>query len=317
MHRQQPDNLAAVAVGGPSRGESPRTTSRCASGRAAGASPVSILRVFPRRTKATPDDQMAFVGDPPLLRPPADEVHVSCTFTWDMLKAERLQREWARYYPVVRLGGPAYDDTGTTQDFTPGLYLKPGYLLTSRGCPRHCKHCLVPEREGRLHTLPIHEGWDVLDNNLLACPRDHIEAVLDMLARQRTRARFTGGLDVRLLRRWFVERLAVIPLDVAYFTYDRPRQWMYLFRAVEMIRSVTNWTSSGLRHRIGCYVLVGFDGDDQRAAEHRLFRVQGLGITPFPMIYQPPHGDRSEAMALKRSLRSWMRPHHIYAKSTD
>ena len=84
---------------------------------------MTILRVFPRRTNATPDDDLAFVGDPPLpaFRPEADEVHVSCTFTWDRHEAERLQHAWTLYYPNVKLGGPAYDDPGG--EFVLGRYV--------------------------------------------------------------------------------------------------------------------------------------------------------------------------------------------------
>ena len=35
---------------------------------------MRIARVFPRRTSATPDSRLAFVGDPPLFLPEADEV---------------------------------------------------------------------------------------------------------------------------------------------------------------------------------------------------------------------------------------------------
>jgi len=54
---------------------------------------MKIVRVFPRRTTATPTDEMAFVGDPPppAFRPEADEVHISCTFTWD-----RSSLRWSR-----------------------------------------------------------------------------------------------------------------------------------------------------------------------------------------------------------------------------
>ena len=40
------------------------------------------------------------------------------------------------------------------------------------------------------------------DNNLLACSREHVEAVLDMLAAQPRAARFTGGIDARLCEPW-------------------------------------------------------------------------------------------------------------------
>ena len=68
---------------------------------------MRIARVFPRRTSATPDDELAFVGDPPLFLPTADEVHVSCTFTWDRPQAQRLARAWANHGYTVRIGGPA------------------------------------------------------------------------------------------------------------------------------------------------------------------------------------------------------------------
>ena len=67
----------------------------------------------------------------------------------------------------------------------PGMYLKKGYVITSRGCPNRCWFCSVPRREGgRLRELPITEGNIVLDDNLLACSRQHIEAVFEMLGRQ-------------------------------------------------------------------------------------------------------------------------------------
>lgn len=56
---------------------------------------MKIARVFPRKTKATPDDSLAFFGDPPLLSlPDIDEVHVSVTFTEDRKKAEALAYQW-------------------------------------------------------------------------------------------------------------------------------------------------------------------------------------------------------------------------------
>ena len=69
---------------------------------------MNIIRVFPRRTSYTPTDNMAFVGDPPLFRPDADEVHVSVTFTWDKSEGERLADAWSQYYQNVKLGGVAY-----------------------------------------------------------------------------------------------------------------------------------------------------------------------------------------------------------------
>ena len=74
-----------------------------------------ILRIFPRRTEATPCDPLAFVGWPGLLRPPESsvrEIHVSCVFTWDQQHCQRLGVAWKNQYPEARLrvGGPGFGD---------------------------------------------------------------------------------------------------------------------------------------------------------------------------------------------------------------
>ena len=58
---------------------------------------MRLIRVFPRRTKATPNDALAYFG-PPDRFAEADEVHVDCTFTYD--KRTALSR-WRRI--VIRL----------------------------------------------------------------------------------------------------------------------------------------------------------------------------------------------------------------------
>ena len=131
---------------------------------------MKIARVFPRRTKATPDDPLAFTGPPPRGGlPDIEEVHVSVTFTYDMEKACQLAEQWMKLGVPVHMGGPAFNMPGG--DFVPGMYLKKGYVITSRGCPNRCWFCSVPRREGgRLRELPITEGNIVLDDNLLAVP---------------------------------------------------------------------------------------------------------------------------------------------------
>src|SRR3972149_5425347 len=143
---------------------------------------VRLARVFPRRTAATPVDDLAFVGAPGLFPPEVDEVHVSVTFSWDRAEGERLARAWEHVAPV-KMGGRAYGDAGA--EFVAGRYLKPGYVITSRGCPNNCWFCDVHRREGDIRELPITEGWDVLDNNLMACSMGHIEKVFAMLNRQK------------------------------------------------------------------------------------------------------------------------------------
>jgi len=267
----------------------------------------SIARVFPSRTSATPVDDMAFVGDPPFptMQPEADAVHVSCTFTWDKPEAERLVVAWGKYYQTVRVGGPAYDDPGG--EFVPGRYLAPGYIITSRGCPNHCDFCLVPTREGKLRTVEIRDGNNVLDNNLLACPRPHIDAVLSMLARQKKRAVFTGGLEAARLERWFVRACVEMNAERLFLAYDRPAEQQPVADAIRLIRE--EWPGVSLRHRVTCYVLVGRQGDSMKAAEARLQWVLDAGATPFAMYFRPEDVARRQAPPeWARFVKRWIRP---------
>lgn len=85
-----------------------------------------IIRVFPRRTSYTPDDPYVFIGNPPLklFIPRHDEVHVSCTFSWDKAECEYLAFQWeAVTDKSVKLGGPAFNSP--SNDFIqPILILK-------------------------------------------------------------------------------------------------------------------------------------------------------------------------------------------------
>lgn len=140
---------------------------------------MKIIRVFPRRTKATPDDTDVRVATFPGLYDEADEVHISVLLTEDIPFAERLAGMWKDVAPVS-VGGPAYKDHGS--DFVPGMYVKKGYVITSRGCPNNCWFCAAWRNEGRtVRELPITEGYNLLDNNILACSDRHVKEVFAML----------------------------------------------------------------------------------------------------------------------------------------
>jgi hypothetical protein len=166
---------------------------------------MNIMRVFPRRTNATPTDDLVHIGSPDLFteEKAPDRVHISVTFSWDMPEAERLYKEWNVIAPA-EIGGPATGQRG--EGFVPGMYLKKGYVITSRGCPNRCWFCGVWKREGEtLRELPVTDGWNVLDDNLLRCSETHIKDVFTMLARQGKQPFFTGGLEAAALKPWHVE----------------------------------------------------------------------------------------------------------------
>ena len=121
---------------------------------------MHILKVFPRKTNATPQDDYTAIGSPGLFIPyDISEIHISVTFTWDLQFTEVLAHQWSRY-GHVKIGDPATGMRG--EIFTPGLYLKHGYTITYRGCHNHCWFCSVPKREGPLRELPIIDGHKIL-----------------------------------------------------------------------------------------------------------------------------------------------------------
>lgn len=269
---------------------------------------MNIARVFPRRTTATPDDELAFTGLPPKKGlPDIDEVHVSVAFSYDIEKAERLAEQWAALGVPVKLGGPATDTPGG--DFVPGRYLKQGYVITSRGCPNRCWFCSVPKREGGvLRQLPITDGWNVLDDNLLACSDEHIQAVFAMLKRQERRPVFTGGLEAKLLRPWHVELLRQVKTQRMYFAYDTPDDLPPLMEAGRILRDGGITKASHLAH---CYVLIGYPGDGMDAAEKRLRQAWQAGFLPFAMLYRDKAGNTDPEW--RKFQRLWARPAIVYS----
>lgn len=271
---------------------------------------MRLIRVFPRRTKATPSDALARFG-PPDLFDEADEVHVSVSFTWDRPKAERLAEAW-RHVAPTKVGGVAYGDTSL--EFIPGRYIRPGYTITSRGCPRRCWFCSVWKKWPEPNTLPIYDGWNVLDDNLLACPESHVRAVFEMLKRQTQRVEFTGGLEAAALQDYQVELLSSLhPRPSMFWAYDPGDPFETLEYAAQRMLAA-GWTRES--HRLRCYVLIGYPNDTFTKAEKRLTDMVRIGFTPMAMLWKP---ETDAAMKWeppsewRAFQRRWVRPAIIHA----
>lgn len=273
---------------------------------------MRLIRVFPRKTKATPTDALAYVG-PPDLFAEADEVHVSVAFTADKPLAEILAEQWKHVAPT-KVGGVAYGDDSL--EFIPGRYIKPGYTITSRGCPRKCWFCGVWKKWPVANPLPIYDGWNVLDDNLLACPEWHVRAVVDMLRRQGRRVEFTGGLEALSLQDYQVDLLASLkPQPVCFFAYDPGDAFETLVNAARRLIEAGFKTAG---HRLRCYVLIGYPRDTFSEAEKRLTDILGLGFTPHAMLWQPetPSAEKwRPAPEWRKFQRTWVRPAIIHSRN--
>lgn len=257
---------------------------------------MTVARVFPRKTSHSPDDDMAFFGLPPFWAK-ADEVHISVTFDYDIPKAEKLLYPQWKHIAPTKIGGVAYHSI--PDEFTPGLYLKKGITITSRGCPNRCKFCSA-WKESRFKELEIKDGHVIQDNNLLACSDDHIKKVFAMLARQKTRPVFSGGLEAARLKQWHVNEFVKLKPSQMFFAYDEPLDYEPLVQASKMLHG-----AGFNRNQMRCYVLIGFDDQDTiQCAENRLMQALALGFFPLAMLYKKD----GKPKQWKDLQRKWARP---------
>ncbi len=265
-----------------------------------------ILRIFPRKTNATPDDSCVIINRVPGFFDEADEIHISITWTWDIPRSDYLSEQW-KYVAPVKIGGPATGEAGG--EFVPGIYLKKGYVITSRGCPNRCWFCSVWKREGNIKELSIKEGWNILDDNLLACSNEHIKNVFEMLQRQKKPILFTGGLEAARLNLWIAKELKKLKSKQLFFAYDTPNDLEPLIEASQIMRSAGFTTRS---HALRCYVLCGYLGDTFEAAEKRMIETINAGFFPMAMLWRGDDGKKE--LKWSRWQRQWVRPKLIYKK---
>lgn len=263
---------------------------------------MKVLRVFARRTSMTPLDDMVAIGPPGLWRPTADEVHVSVSFSWDIGAGHRLAAAWGQFYPVVKVGGPALDGEGDA--FCPGMYLRQGVTITSRGCVRQCPWCIV---RGPIRLLDIKPGWIVQDNNILATGRRHLGSVFEMLRRQNRAVTFAGGLDARLLKDWIAEEIRGLRVGQVFLAADTDDALPGLRRALDLLAFLP-------RYKKRCYVLWGFAGESLERGESRCRTVWEMGAMPFAQLYEPMGGYIPWSPAARAIARQWQRPAIIKAR---
>jgi hypothetical protein len=164
--------------------------------------------------------------------------------------------------------------------------------------------------------LPIVDGHNILDDNLLACPRDHVEAVFAMLRRQKRRVEFTGGLEALSLEDYQVDLLASLkPRPNMFWAYDPGDKFETLEHAARRLLAAGFTAES---HRMRVYVLIGFPKDTQAEADNRMQQMLRIGFTPMAMLWKPetPSQEKYRPDESWRAFqRRWARPAIIHARA--
>lgn len=186
-----------------------------------------------------------------------------------------------------------------------------GYL--TRGCPRHCKFCIVGDKEGlrSVKVADLSEFWrgqkhiKLLDPNLLCC-RERL-GLLGQLADSGAYVDFTQGLDIRAVNADVIDLINRIRLKEIHFAWDNPEQDL-----------TTNfgYYAGAAKHkphgRFGTvYVLTNF-GTTMEENLYRIYTLRDLGYDPYVMIYDKPNAPKE----IKR-LQRWCNNRMIFKACPD
>jgi len=246
---------------------------------------MKCLKLFVSKTSATPIDENVIINRLPNLFDQADIIHISVTFTWDIKRSEELYNAW-KYVAPVEIGGPAFEKP--QGEFIPGMYLKQGYTITSRGCNNKCWFCSVWKREPEVKELEIKPGHIIQDDNLLACSDHHIKDVFEMLKSQNKPAIFSGGIEAKLLKPWHIDLFSSIRLKELFCAYDTPDDIEPLIQAGKMLNAA-NITLENRKAR--AYVLIGYPKDTFHYAYKRILQTINAGFFPFAMLWRNNKGE--------------------------
>ncbi len=154
--------------------------------------------------------------------------------------------------------------------------------------------------KGQLVELPITDGYNILDDNILATSPEHFTAVMEMLKRQKERPIFTGGIEAKILQPWQAELMKRVGTKRLYCAYDTPDDYEPLVEAGRIFRDAGFTTAS---HTLCCYVLIGYKGDTFEKAEKRLIQTAKAGFVPYAMLYRDKEGHTDENW--RKFQREW------------
>ena len=174
------------------------------------------------------------------------------------------------------------DDTFPDYTIYPKCDYAIGYL--TRGCPNHCTHCVVPEKEGNIKPYRI---WQdivrkdtnkliLMDNNILACEYgiNQLESLID----SGYKIDLNQGMEARLVTPTVADIIAHLKwIKYIRFSCDRIQQIEYIERAAEFLME------RGIKpYRLFVYILVTKDIENAEKRVERLKKLKGICIYAQP-----------------------------------
>jgi hypothetical protein len=172
--------------------------------------------------------------------------------------------------------------------------------FVTRGCPRKCAHCFVPDKEGNIRAnadiseFLAHKKLVLMDNNILAHP--HGIAQIEKIAKLGISVDFNQGLDARLIDDAMARMLSKVKwLSPLRLACDSVEMIEPVRKSVECLRW-QNVTPS----RYFCYVLVRWMPE----AVEVVRALKGMNVDPFCQPYRDPQG--TEPTQEQKDFARWV-----------
>ena len=223
---------------------------------------------------------------------------------------------------VVR-GGTGYDihsvlpnEVDSVQpDYSiyPSISDNTSYGFLTRGCPNHCKWCIVPQKEGNVRpymdidaiTMNGLRPYAVLmDNNVLAS--DYGLSQIEKIVRRKYHVDFNQALDARLVTDDIARLLAKVKwIKRIRFGCDTTSQISYCADAIDRIR----------RHGYkGGFFLYCILMDDIEEAYHRIeyWKKYGGKVLPFAQPFRELHNPNQIIPQLQKDMARWVNRKELF-----
>ena len=248
-----------------------------------------------------------------------DILYISKVFTFSEFECPTLWNDCK----IIK-GGTGYDiksklpseiEEITELDYS--LYPDCDYsiIFTTRGCIRHCKFCIVHDKEGIIHNVPIcnlnpnGKYIMLLDNNFFANKtwKENIE----VLKRFNQPIDYNCGIDLRLLTEEQCLALKTTKIKNIKCAFDNYEDKYTIMPKLKLL------TSHIKPYKITCYVLVGFK--QKHLVQEDIDRVNmiwELGVYPFVMVYRDFNNKDYKADITTRQFARWCNNRFIFKSST-
>ena len=194
---------------------------------------------------------------------------------------------------------PKIDEMFPDYSLYPACDYAIGYI--TRGCPNHCRWCVVPRKEGAIKPYrtwqqlvrPDTDKLVLMDNNILAC--EYGIKQLESLIDSGYRIDLNQGMDARLVTDDIAQILSKLKwIKYLRFSCDTTTQIEHIQKTAEMLGK------RGIKpYRLFIYLLVTEDLDN---AEYRVEQLKNLrGITIYAQAERKLDGE-SKPNALQKEF---------------